>query len=781
MSRDRVRTTLCCALALALAICAARAADPLTDTDVVIRANPTRQPRSSLLRWLRTPADASGAPVPAAAQPAEVSQSLPPVPAGGAPPEPASTERSAQPTRRAVKTVEFLRSDGTVVRTTVYEDAETAVSLGAVAPFPSEIAAENPPSADLLPPLPSRDLSPVATPAAAPAPSTVTPGATAAPPPVLPPPLPRVEPPPAAQPSVEPLPSPPATLQPFQNVGALPADWHPWWEQIVLTQLRESQCQLPVNVDLLVCQALQFSPHILTVQADPEIRRTQIVQEDARFDWKTFVNSRWDDLNDPVGNTLTTGGPNRFKDRKWNSTYGIRKQTLSGGEFEASQRLGWEDQNSRFFVPNPQRTAKLQLSYTQPLLQGSGVAYNESRIVLAQINVQTSLDDVAETLQDHLLRVTATFWELYQARAIYLQRLQFLDSAEQILETLEARQEIDSLRQQILRARSAVSIRRTALIRAAADIRDAESRLKLLVNHPSLLNCEGLEIMPHETPRCDYIPLCRADSLNVALLHRPDISRANQEIRAAGVRLGVAENELLPRLDLIMSGYVYGLAGQNIAAAYGDQFAAGRPSYSAGFEFELPIGNRAARAKEDQRQWELSRAMQEYRAIVEAGLTDVDLALREVETSYLEMVSRWQALAAAQQETEYLRERWLWLGGADRAAAGLLEELLMAQERLVDEEEAFVTAQVRYVVALSQVRRSQGTLLECLPPAGRPTVPAGVAGHDDSTAPGAPSAAAPGTPRPLVPLDMPVDPDTTLGVPETLLPELPPLPAPIAN
>ncbi|MCA9054803.1 MAG: hypothetical protein KDA75_13270, partial [Planctomycetaceae bacterium] len=186
-----------------------------------------------------------------------------------------------------------------------------------------------------------------------------------------------------------------------------------------------------------------------------------------------------------------------------------------------------------------------------------------------------------------------------------------------------------------------------------------------------------------------------------------------------------AENELLPRLDLILSSYLYGLDGKNIPQAYSNQYDTGRPSFAAGFKFEMPLGNRAALAREDQRQWEMSRAMHEYRAVVDTGMTEVDLALREVETAYLEMMARAEAMEFARQETDYLKERWVWLGGADRTAAALLEELLLSQERLVDEEEAFITAQVRYVIALSEVRRALGTLMMCTP--ANPNAPAAVA------------------------------------------------------
>ena len=119
-------------------------------------------------------------------------------------------------------------------------------------------------------------------------------------------------------------------------------------------------------------------------------------------------------------------------------------------------------------------------------------------------------------------------------------------------------------------------------------------------------------------------------SLQTALRNRPDISGAIREMRAAGVRLKMAKNEMLPKLDMILSTYVAGLEGDSrIGSAFGNQFSEGEPGYSAGFIYEFPLGNRAARTRFDRRQLEANKALFEFQATVEAGLTDVELAVRE--------------------------------------------------------------------------------------------------------------------------------------------------------
>jgi len=502
------------------------------------------------------------------------------------------------------------------------------------------------------------------------------------------------------------------------DLSALPPRYRPWWVTEVPLPIRASQETLPVDVDSLVIGALQYAPQVMGIRTQPDINNSIMAAENAAFDWTAFVNSKWDDLNDPVGNTLTTGNnSNRFIDQVATVQAGVRRRNQYGGELEVSQKWGWQDNNSRFFVPAPQGTTRLQLNYTQPLLNGAGVAYNQSRIVLAQVELNRSFDVVQEEIQNHLVKVTEAYWDLYRSRVVFLQRKRVYDSAVHILDTLGGRAEIDALQRQVNRAKAAVASRRSEIVRAQASIRNAESRLRLLVNDPRFLDLSKTELVPIEAPRPDHVQLSLSGSLQQALQNRPDISQAVHDLRAAGVRLGVAQNELLPKLDLVLNSYVAGLSGDHdILQSWGNQFADGRPGYTVGGQFEMPLGNRAAQARQDRRQWELTKAVYDFRTVVETGLMDVELAVRESETSYREMLAKFQSLIAAETEASYLEDRWKVLPGADRGTTLLLEDLLDAQQRLADTEGEFVQAQVSYSIALIRTRRAMGTLLICQNP-----------------------------------------------------------------
>ena len=85
--------------------------------------------------------------------------------------------------------------------------------------------------------------------------------------------------------------------------------------------------------------------------------------------------------------------------------------------------------------------------------------------------------------------------------------------------------------------------------------------------------------------------------------------------------------------------------------------------------------------------------------------------MREIHTGYEEMVTKKHAIDAAAKEVNYLRQRWELLPDPNESAVLLIEDLLDAQERLADQERAFVRAQAAYAMSWVLLRKSMGVLL----------------------------------------------------------------------
>ena len=522
--------------------------------------------------------------------------------------------------------------------------------------------------------------------------------------------------PPAGRPSIS-LPSPgspspgragsaPAPPDPAAAMTVPPAD--------ATAPLRAG---VPTSLTLqnLLARAVNHSAQVRVFAELPEIRRTSITEADAAFDWHTFAEGRWDDVTDPVGNTLTTGGAERFEDHHVAGSAGLRRRTRFGGRVEAAQRLGWQDTNSTFFLPAQQGTTRLSLSYTHPLMRGRGLAYNTALTVLATIDTDVATDEFHRQLQSHLLEVTRAYWGLSLERSVLVQKRASLSRAEEIARRLNLRREIDAVASQIARAEAAVAVRRAELVRAEAAVRNAEGRVRALVNDPSLGSGIGggnVELIPTDVPSEQLIPVSVAAAVEVAIRKRPEISQAMRQIKAACVRCDMSENELLPVLNLVTEGYVSGLRGEgDVGQSFNDQFADGRPSYSVGLQFEVPLGKRAARARNARRRMELRQLRNQYRTTLETLSLEVEVAARELDTAGREMQAKHAAKRAAEVQLDYVTQRWVHLPGEGGTASLVLESLLDAQDRLAEAEVGLLTSRITYNLAMTELKRATGELL----------------------------------------------------------------------
>jgi len=497
---------------------------------------------------------------------------------------------------------------------------------------------------------------------------------------------------------------------------AIPGDWRPWWQSTASQPLLGRPQRVEMNIDSIVLGSLVHSAQVKVLRDVPAIQETAIAEAHSQFDVRSFVESKFADTSEPVGSTLTTGGPPRYLDQNWTYSAGVRKLGPTGARLEAAQKFGYEDSNSVFFVPDQQGTARLSLSLTQPLLNGAGQMYNTSTVLLAQIDTQVAHDQFSRDLQNVILEVQKAYWDLYFQRVVLLQKRKLFQQGRKIHHDLEGRREVDVVQSQVARAKGAVATRAAAVIRQEALVLNAEARLRALVNDPLLGSVDVQELIPIQLPIEAPQEVGLQDSLVVALGNRPEIDSVTRQLRAASVRLDVSAHELMPVLNFILSSYVSGLEGDAaIDRAWEDQFAAGRPSYAAGLLLEYPFGNRAAQARLKRRRLELRQLTNQLEATTANVRLEVETAVREIATAHREMASHYHAIRGGEAEIEHLENRWRLLPGDQQSAGIVLDDLLNAQERLNRAEASYAGSLVAYNVALVQLKRAIGVLLQYHP------------------------------------------------------------------
>ncbi len=488
----------------------------------------------------------------------------------------------------------------------------------------------------------------------------------------------------------------------------------PWWEPQVGRAISPTNETLPITLDELLISTLQYSHQVKVFSDIPLIRETAIVESQGRFDWHAFADHSFESASHPVGSNLDTGipGVDRLNQNEWNTSVGLRKQTTTGGTVELRQGFGTLDNNSRFLVPENQGNARISLNFTQPLLNGAGRPYNTSLILLSEIDANIAQDEFARQLQSHLLEVTRAYWTLHLERSLLLQKQNLYRHGLKVQQSLKAREDLDVVRSQTVLVDAAIAERKSDLIRAAAAVRNSEARIRALVNDPNL-DRPGTEFVPLDIPTQNYFPLVLADVQTTAISQRPEIQQNIKQIHAAGIRLNMSKNELLPQLNALFGVYAEGLQGQyNVPDALGDQFSSGRPSATAGLLFDIPIGNRQARGRYSRREIEL-RQMQNQLATTMATLSlEAEVAVREVETSYAEMHLRHQSMISAIERVSALRNRWEKLPGEDQSGPLFLNTLLEAQSKATKAESDFASSKLTYSLSLMNLKKAMGTLLK---------------------------------------------------------------------
>lgn len=501
--------------------------------------------------------------------------------------------------------------------------------------------------------------------------------------------------------------APQGPLSPAESIA-------PYWAAEVLLAIKApADRSAVVDLESLVWAALAHSPYVQSIKLTPLIRETEIQQAQGAFDPTRFVDSIWNDRSDPVGNTLTTGGPPRLNEKTMNNKAGIRNKNTYGGNLEASQEIILHNSNSLFFIPRQQADTKMFMRYTQPLMRGAGQAYNRATITIAELNTAAAGKDSNQAMQVHVMDLSEAYWQLFYHRSQLLQLRRGAERLKVIASQLENRRDLDLLENQLYRAQAAVKTFESRIARTTADIIDDEQRIRRFVNAPWIQNLVCDEIITGSVPMTGAVVLSPEQELGAAFINRSDVLAVRDEIQAARVKLNVADNELRPTLNLVTDMYVRGLNGQyDIANSLGDQFANGRPAYSGGLEYQRPRNLDLAKAIKRQRSLELQQIL--FR--LEDRLLDVSRevlsAVAEVEASVAELNASVGSTMATKSELEYLESRWVSSEFLETSQISLnLEQLMDAQQRLVNAESSWALSQAQYMIALCRLRFSTGTLL----------------------------------------------------------------------
>ena len=467
-----------------------------------------------------------------------------------------------------------------------------------------------------------------------------------------------------------------------------------------------------LSLQQAVASAVEHNLNVQIARLEPAISEAQVARAESVFDWVFFADYDFQKIDQVQQTPIVAGTPVGVgSSRSVTNAYetGIRKSLTTGGQITASQGQRNSNNLTTGFAlfPDPSNSVFLDLGLTQPLLRGAGKEVGLAQVRLNQNLERSTIYSLKLALIQTVRDTEAAYWRLFQAQAeLDIQRRSLLRG---ILtrDILEKRLNFDARPAEYSDAVATVERRRNALILAEQAVRDASDSLKVFINDPALSVTSEVLIRPVDRAITDPITFSLLDSVITALDERPEIGIAILNMDSASIQQAVAENNLLPTLDLSFRARFQGL-DSDVEEAY-EQIGNGRfVDYTLGVEFEQPIGNRPARSLFRQRELERLQAVVAYRQAVQGVARNLKVALRGVDTTFrLIQQSRISRLAA----TDNLRALRVLEQTIQQLDPNFLDLKFGRQDALAAAELEEVRAMVSYNIAITNYYAAEGTVL----------------------------------------------------------------------
>ena len=353
---------------------------------------------------------------------------------------------------------------------------------------------------------------------------------------------------------------------------------------------------------------------------------------------------------------------------------------------------------------NPSYVTTPGISLNQPLLRGFGPDIAAQGIRLAFYQYQQSEARTKLAVIGVLADTERAYWALYAARELLDVRKKEYDSAVAQLERArrEARAgviaEVD-----IVRAESGVADQVEAIILAENTVRLQQRILKHSLNTPGLEMDTPTVIIPSTKPT-DFPLLLDRDHLQTAALNqRMEMLDVQLQIAQETLNVNFARNQLLPLLTL---NYSYGRngAGNTIGHAYDEVWNHTYDQHSVGLQFEIPIGNEAAKSR--LRRAMLSRLQQlatrEQRAA--QVRQDVLNAVDNIETDYQRILASRERVRLAARTLDVETHQF-------EIGLRTSTDVLIAQASLADAQSSEVSSVTDYQISQIDLAVATGTTL----------------------------------------------------------------------
>lgn len=459
-----------------------------------------------------------------------------------------------------------------------------------------------------------------------------------------------------------------------------------------------------LSLEDAIVRAIAGSPSIQVVSFDPAISRQEMVQAAAAFDVIVFGDARYARGD---RQRYATALARRTDERSFRA--GARQLLQTGTRWEMTwgATRDWDSRGLSTSATKYEPTIAFEVA--QPLLRGGWLDFNMGRLRIARLAEKSQMEAFRSEVEGVVTEVYRLYWQLHQARSDLDIQRRLVGWSKETHDMVLGRVKLDAGIVQVKQAASALASHRGSLVRVEKIVYDVQEQLAVLLGDPQYNVMGTFEIIP-TTPLDDgAVVINVADQLLAALKHNPTLAQGRLAIEASGVQIKVAENELLPRLDLTASTELQGM-GSSMRKGNRGLTSGDYASYTVGIEFEYPIGNRAREAVLRTRKLERSKAIAGFQKNADQIAAAVKERVRQIQMTHKALQYEREAVEAYRAELGGLKTiQKTRKGGMDPE---FLELKLRSRERLALAERSEIQALVDYNSAIIELRRITGTVLD---------------------------------------------------------------------
>jgi outer membrane protein TolC len=417
------------------------------------------------------------------------------------------------------------------------------------------------------------------------------------------------------------------------------------------------------------------------------------------------INASWDHVTDPlnttkVSGTYTVSSPTWVLQTRW------QQELPWGTGYSFSFNLQRQTTTQAHILYNPAWASFFSISIYHPLLNGSGRAFNQRFVTLAENDRRIAYEAFHTDLTNALSVAANTYWDFSAARETEQVAERALALAETIRESTKQRIEIGTVAAtELITAEEQVAASRRDLIIARTNTHLQEVALKNLVTKVAGPNIAALQfeaIDPLATTSENPIPSLD-DALRSAM-RRPSIRQAELGLENQRIAETFTRSNLRPTLSTFVQFNSFSLAGgSNEALKQMWQFA--YPEYSAGFTLNFSVKNRAAQADDIRARIERRRAEVAFAQTKSNVGLEVRTVLTNSAQRRAQVEAAVRAVAASQQTADGEQVRW-------DSGISTLEKVYQTRLDLVRAQIAEIQSRLDYAKAVTAQEMAVGTFLD---------------------------------------------------------------------